>query len=481
MLRVIIGYSSALLLTLLLSVQIASASEQEVAYQPYSQAELEQMLAPIALYPDSVLTHILVAATYPIEVIQAERFVRANPNLTNQQLIDKGEQQQWDPSVIALMPFADVLRRLSEQLAWTEQLGNAFLASEADVLAAVQRLRQRAIDAGTINDMDNMRISQSGKTIIIEPVEQQIVYVPYYDTRVIYGNWHWPHYPPVYWHHHASHLVHHYSPFYWSPAVHIAEGWFIFGLHWNLHHVIVRHHTHHSHYYRHYYKRHHKYYKRKAHSSSGYYRHANISKGNYHRWKHNNQHRRGVAYQPNVHKRHAIKDAAIRKHDRYTAKPASHHQADKQRIRANAQRASEVKQQRPRDRTKDKHSEKRYSNKQRALDGNTTRVNASAQPVTPNSLKQATKQQRVYKPSRTEQRGQSSVLPVNAQSVNANQPMRVKADHRTKQNAIQPRKTHAPKVTPTVAPKRTVQPRTQPRSQPRAPQQRQHRPQQKHR
>ncbi|NMP17816.1 DUF3300 domain-containing protein [Thalassotalea sp. Y01] len=335
--RLLNSYLPILFLSLIVMASPLRAIEQSADYKPYTGAELEQMLAPIALYPDSVLTHILVASTYPIEVIQAERYVRENPNASQQQLIEQGEKMQWDPSVIALMPFADILKKMSEELTWTEQLGNAFLASEEQVLAAVQRLRKKALNAGTFDDMENMQISQEQQNIVIQPVQKEIVYVPYYDTRVVYGHWYWPDYPPVYWSHHARHYVHHYTPFYYYPAVHISDGWFIFGFSWNYHHVVVHNHHHHSYYYRHYHKSHHgkghhnkhksssshgKYAKghnkhksssshgnyakgHNKHSSSqgnyaksnGGYKGTSNGKGDYQRWQHNSKNRRGVAYQ----------------------------------------------------------------------------------------------------------------------------------------------------------------------------------------
>ena len=141
----------------------------------YSQAELEQMLAPIALYPDSVLTHILIAATYPLEVIEAERWVANNPDLSNDKLMDKGEQMEWDPSVVALLPFANILTKMSDELTWTRQLGDAFLANEEQVLASIQSLRQKADNAGTLAQMENVDVAREDNNIAITPVDPQIV------------------------------------------------------------------------------------------------------------------------------------------------------------------------------------------------------------------------------------------------------------------------------------------------------------------
>ncbi|OUS26669.1 hypothetical protein A9Q98_10170 [Thalassotalea sp. 42_200_T64] len=263
-----------------------------------SEAELAQLLAPIALYPDSLLTHILIASTYPLEVIEAERWLKDNKDLTHDQIVDLTINKDWDPSVLALLSFPGVLRKMSTELDWTRSLGDAFLAAEEQVLASIQTLRDQADAAGNLDKMENVIVTREDDNIIIQPVQKEVVYVPYYDTRVVYGPWHWGYYPPVYWsywgpHHSPYYASAHYTshaPFYWHPAVHISVGWWFSSFHWSNHHVAVSHHNH-------------SYYHRRSH---GYKRHSSYGKPhNNHkvakstggkRWQHNPAHRKGVAY-----------------------------------------------------------------------------------------------------------------------------------------------------------------------------------------
>jgi len=258
----------------------ADDDDRESDDKSFSQAELEQILAPIALYPDTMLSHVLIAATYPLEVIQAERWTAKNPNIKGSDAVQAVEDRDWDPSVKALTAFPQVLKRMSENLEWTQKLGDAFLQDEKAVLASVQSLRQKAYDAGNLDKMDKVSVSRDDDNIIIQPIEREVVYVPYYDTRVVYGPWYWSHYPPVYWYdpYYGSHYYAGYnSPFYWGPSIHISYGFFFSAFHWHNHHIVRIPH----HYYRpgHYY----------SHHDIIGYRHTQ-------RWSHNPIHRRGVSY-----------------------------------------------------------------------------------------------------------------------------------------------------------------------------------------
>lgn len=259
----------------------ASLQAQDEQKQVFSEAELEQILAPIALYPDSVLTHILIASTYPIELVQADRWVSKHPDLEPGDAANQVEDKDWDPSVKALVPFPNILERLSDNLDWTQRLGDAFLQSEERVLDAIQSLRRQADDAGNLDKMENMKVSREKKVIIIEPVEREVVYVPYYDTRYIYGHWRWAHYPPVYWRHSYYHY-HHHRPYYWYPRVRIRFGFFFNAFHWHNHHIV-----HINHHYYHHHRRH-------------YHRRDIIRHNDGRRWHHNPTHRRGVAYRTNL-------------------------------------------------------------------------------------------------------------------------------------------------------------------------------------
>ncbi|WP_444994462.1 DUF3300 domain-containing protein [Aliikangiella sp. IMCC44359] len=256
---------------------ISSASLAEDDQQSFSDAEIAQMLAPIALYPDSVLTHILIASTYPIELVQASRWQQQHGHLSPGEALDKVENKAWDPSVKALIPFPKILKKLAEDLEWTQTLGDAFLQDEKRLLASIQTLRRKADKVGSLDKMEHMEISRDDDNIVIQPVKREVVYIPYYDTRVVYGDWYWPHYPPVHWSwHHNYHYTHH-RPFFWHPRVHISFNYFHSAFHWHNHHVIVidRHHYH-----------------------SRRYHHRRHILRDYHgrRWNHNPTHRRGVAY-----------------------------------------------------------------------------------------------------------------------------------------------------------------------------------------
>lgn len=266
----------------------------------FSKAELEQMLAPIALYPDALLTHILIATTYPIEVVDAERWLNKNKQLSSEALSDAAENQDWDASVKALLPFPNILKTLSEDLHWMRNLGDAFLQDEALVLASVQTLRQQADQAGNLENMSNVNIVRETKTIIIEPRHSDIIYVPYYDTRIVYGHWRWSHYPPVYWQQPQYYTSHH-GPYYWHNPIHLSVGLFFGAVHWSNRHVVVHHHK--SRYYKHHSKRK---------SSSSYQTQ---------RWQHNPRHRKGVAYRTtNIKKKYRSHIPSVQKHKALRAK-----------------------------------------------------------------------------------------------------------------------------------------------------------------
>jgi Protein of unknown function (DUF3300) len=173
---------------------------------PLGVQQIEQLVAPIALYPDSLLAQALMASTYPLEVVEAARWVKANPKVTGQALEQAMQQQSWDASVKSLTAFPQTLEMMDAELDWTTQLGNAFLAQQADVMNAVQVLRQRAQAAGNLasNEQQKVVVEQNPagsqpQTIIIEPASPQIVYVPTYNPTVVYGPWPYRAYPPVYW------------------------------------------------------------------------------------------------------------------------------------------------------------------------------------------------------------------------------------------------------------------------------------------
>ncbi len=167
----------------------------------FSPEQLDQLLAPIALYPDQLLTQILTAATYPFEIVQADRWEQdpKNAGLHGDQLAVALEPQDWDPSVKSLVPFPQVLKMMDTQLDWTQKIGNAFLAQPNDVMDSVQRLRREAQSAGTLSTTPQEVISTQGQTVTIEPANPETVYVPCYNPGLVYGPWPYAAFPPFYY------------------------------------------------------------------------------------------------------------------------------------------------------------------------------------------------------------------------------------------------------------------------------------------
>jgi len=172
------------------------AQESKTASKKFSQEELDQVLAPIALYPDSLLAQVFIAATYPLEVVMADRWVKQNKDLKGDELNTALSKQPWDASVKALVPFPDVLTMMSQKLDWTQKVGDAFLEQQADVMDTVQKLRRRAADAGNLKSTEQQKVVVEREVIRVEPVNPQVVYVPVYDPWWVYGPWWWPAYPP---------------------------------------------------------------------------------------------------------------------------------------------------------------------------------------------------------------------------------------------------------------------------------------------
>lgn len=184
----------------------------------FTQEQLDQMLAPIALYPDALLAQVLMAATYPGEVTEAVAWSKANPKAQGDDAVKQVAKQSWDPSVQALVAFPQMLATLGQDPVWVQRLGDAFLAQPDDVMNSVQRLRHQAQAAGNLqsNQYQNVTVqaapapsggskssapasSSSSTTIIIEPADPQVVYVPSYNPTTTYGTWAYPASPPVYY------------------------------------------------------------------------------------------------------------------------------------------------------------------------------------------------------------------------------------------------------------------------------------------
>jgi hypothetical protein len=208
-------------LVLVSSFAAAPARAQDAAALPqtqtqtqnqasFSEAQIEQLVAPIALYPDPLLTQILMASTYPLEVIEAARWSRDNPALKGQALQEAMQTESWDPSVKALTAVPQTLEMMNDKLDWTQQLGDAFLAQQQDVLDAVQKLRAEARASGNLQSTPQqvvttepapagVPVSSGQPPIVIGPVNPDVYYVPVYNPSVVYGAWDYPAYPPFYW------------------------------------------------------------------------------------------------------------------------------------------------------------------------------------------------------------------------------------------------------------------------------------------
>jgi uncharacterized protein DUF3300 len=166
----------------------------------YNTEQLDALLAPIALYPDALLTQILMAATFPLQVVEAARWADqpANKALSGDALTKALEAQPWDPSVKSLLPFPQVLAQMNEHLDWMQQLGYAFADQQAAVMDSVQRLRLQAQESGHLQSSPQQVVRTEQQSIVIEPAQENVVYVPSYNPTVVYGAWPYPAYPPVY-------------------------------------------------------------------------------------------------------------------------------------------------------------------------------------------------------------------------------------------------------------------------------------------
>ena len=188
------------------SVPALSQDTAQNGNPTFSEDRLEQLVAPIALYTDGLVAQILMAATYPLQVVEADRWVKKNPNLQGDALQKAVAKEQWDPSVQSLVFFPDVLDRMSNNLEWTQDLGDAVLADQKTVMEAVQRMRHYAYEAGNLKTNDQQKVVVENKIIQIEPATQ-VVYVPAYNPTVVYSTywappmWYYPFYtaPPAYW------------------------------------------------------------------------------------------------------------------------------------------------------------------------------------------------------------------------------------------------------------------------------------------
>lgn len=285
-------------------VLATTAPEDQPTYntQRLSEETLDTLLAPIALYPDTLVTHILIASTYPLQIIEADRWRQDNQSLEGDALELALENTDWDPSVKALVPFTDILRPMSDDLGWLQNLGDAVLTNEDWVLDRVQALRLQAHQSGNLQSNDYQQVSTEDKIIVIESRQPQVVYIPYYDTRHVYGHWHY-HSQPVFWPTSVRIALGH--RIYWGPRVSISAGFYFGNIWWRERHIIIR-----STPSRHYVRPH--------------YPTKRYSVKEYHRWQHNVDSRharysqRVATHKPAIVKQHRSLDNAARHRELYT-------------------------------------------------------------------------------------------------------------------------------------------------------------------
>jgi len=167
-----------------------------------SAAELEKLAMPIALHPDPLISILLPAAVYPLEIVQLQQWLEKNKNLKDKALTDAVQKQNWDPSVQAMAPFPDLVKLLTTNIKWTDELGNAFLAQQSDVMDAVQRMRAKAVEKGALKSNEQQKVEtkivESKEVIVVQPTNPEVVYVPQYNPTVVYPPPVYP-YPPVYY------------------------------------------------------------------------------------------------------------------------------------------------------------------------------------------------------------------------------------------------------------------------------------------
>jgi hypothetical protein len=320
-----------LLIFMILAI-INSVSAFAEDKEAFSQAELDQMMAPIALYPDSLLSQILMASTYPTDVAQAVKWSKENESKKGDDAVKAVQNKPWDPSVMSLVAFPQVLDMMGKQPDWVQNVGDAFLADPEQLMNTVQKLRKKAKDKGNLESGKEMQVkSDSSNIIIIESSEPEKVYVPVYNPTIIYGTWWWPTYVPYYY----------YPPRYNPVAVGISFGIAIGVSHalwsncnWRSHRIDI---------------------------NVNRYNNININKLDVNNtkvdWKHNTKHRKGTPYRDSkTRSKFSSKDTNINKRKEYRGRDLERENArkalenkglnlDKQRQSLQGQNAEKVRQQ----------------------------------------------------------------------------------------------------------------------------------------
>src|SRR5207249_3562309 len=190
-----------------------STSQPPVQAAQQTPAQLQQLVAPIALYPDALVAQVLAASTYPDQIVEADRWMSQHTNLKGEQLGQEVDKQPWDPSVKALTEFPSVLANMDKNLSWTSSLGDAYVNHQQDVMNAVQVMRRRAQQAGNLQTTSEQKVVQQGPQVVIEPANPEVIYVPQYDPWVVYGA------PLVAW-----------PGWYWYPGLFVPGPGIVFGV-----------------------------------------------------------------------------------------------------------------------------------------------------------------------------------------------------------------------------------------------------------
>ena len=273
--RIIIGSFAWIMIAMLLVPPgtMAQDSGESEETDRFSKEELTQMLAPLALYPDSLIAEILMASTYPLEIVEAERWLRQNKELKGDALNTALQEKTWDPSVKSVCHFPDVLFALSDKLDQTRKLGDAFLSQEDEVMAIIQELRHRAENRGNLKTTDKQKVIIEERIIRIEPPAPEVVHVPVYNPLYVYGPWWYPDYPPYYWYYPPGFAI---SGGYisYGPSIFLGVGWHPWvWFDWDVRHIHVD-----------------------VHKTNRFHKHYDKREFDRPYWQHDPRHRRGVAY-----------------------------------------------------------------------------------------------------------------------------------------------------------------------------------------
>jgi hypothetical protein len=213
-----------LLIVIMLAFPLQTMAEpgSDASQKKLSNEELAQLLAPIALYPDELVAQILMASTYPLEIVLADRWAKSHKQSAGDVLAKQLEKEPWDPSVKSLVSFPVVLATMSEKLDLTTQIGDAFLSQQKDVMDTIQVLRKRAYEAGNLKATKEQKVVVEKEIIIIQPANPAVVYVPSYSPTVVYGVWMYPAYPPYYYYPPPPPA---YPPYYFAAGVAVGVAW----------------------------------------------------------------------------------------------------------------------------------------------------------------------------------------------------------------------------------------------------------------